>query len=76
MTEPLVVNDLSPFDPRDGDDAAWLTRLQGHVRASDHVIRLGEPADEPDDFVISRDPFGRWHAGRNIGELSFDVAAS
>jgi len=76
VTEPLVVKDLSPFDPRDGDDAAWLARLQTHVRASDHVIRLGEPADEPDDFVISRDPFGRWHAGRYIGELSSTVAVS
>jgi 5-methylcytosine-specific restriction enzyme subunit McrC len=72
VTAPLVVKDLSPFDPRDGDEGAWLARLQHHVRASDHVIRLGEPADEPDDFVVSRDPFGRWQSGRYIGELAFE----
>ncbi|MDQ2761133.1 MAG: McrC family protein [Actinomycetota bacterium] len=71
MTEPLIVKDLSPFDASD-DEAVWLARLQDHVRASDHVIRLGEPADEADDFVVSRDPFGRWQAGRYIGELSFE----
>jgi 5-methylcytosine-specific restriction enzyme subunit McrC len=72
VTEPLVTKDLSPFDPRDGAEADWLSRLQTHVRASDYVIRLGEPAEEADDFVISRDSFGRWQAGRYIGELSFE----
>jgi 5-methylcytosine-specific restriction enzyme subunit McrC len=72
VTDPLVVKDLSPFGPRDGDEGAWLADLQAHVRASDYVIRLGEQADEPDAFIISRDPFGGWQAGRYIGELSYD----
>jgi 5-methylcytosine-specific restriction enzyme subunit McrC len=72
VSDPLVIRDLSPFQPRDEAEAAWLARLQAHVRASDHVIRLGEPADEPTDFVISRDAFGRWQAGRYIGEVSFE----
>ena len=41
VTAPLVVKDLSPFVPPSDDDAVWLARLQDHVRASDHVIRLG-----------------------------------
>lgn len=72
MSDPLVVKDLSPFQPRDGDEAAWLSDLQAQVRASDYVIRLGEPADEPDDHVVSRDAFGGWQAGRYIGELSYE----
>jgi 5-methylcytosine-specific restriction enzyme subunit McrC len=72
VSDSLVIRDLSPFQPRDDDEATWLARLQRHVRASDYVIRLGEPADEPDDFVIYRDAFGRWQAGRYIGELSFE----
>lgn len=72
MSDPLVIKDLLPFEPRDEQEAAWLARLQEHVRASDYVIRLGEPAEEADAFVISRDAFGRWQAGRYIGELSFE----
>jgi 5-methylcytosine-specific restriction enzyme subunit McrC len=72
VSDALVIKDLSPFEPRDEAEADWLVRLQSNIRASDYVIRLGEPADEPDGFVISRDPFGRWQADRYIGEISFD----
>lgn len=77
MTEPLRVRDLSPFQARDArtagyDEAAWLERLQRHLSASDHVIRLGETEAEDEDHVISRDATGRWWAGRYIGELAFE----
>jgi 5-methylcytosine-specific restriction enzyme subunit McrC len=72
VSDSLLIKDLSPFDPRDQAEANWLERLQSHVRASDYVVRLGEPAAEPDDFVIARDAFGRWQAGRYIGEISFE----
>jgi 5-methylcytosine-specific restriction enzyme subunit McrC len=72
VSDALVINDLSPFVPRDEAEADWLARLQSHIAASDYVIRLGEPADEPHDVLITRDPFGRWQAGRYIGEISFE----
>jgi 5-methylcytosine-specific restriction enzyme subunit McrC len=66
----LVVEDLSPFEPRDRTEEHWLERLQEHVRASDHVIRLGEAIDREDDFIVYRDQFGGWRAGRYVGELA------
>jgi len=77
MTEPLSVPDLSTFEPRHPkvagyNEAAWLERLQEHLRASDHVIRLGEHDLDDEDFVISRDSYGRWQTGRYIGELAFE----
>lgn len=76
MTAPLRVADLTPFKPRDKkeagyDEAAWLGRLQTRLRASEHVIRLGDAADD-EDHVISRDWTGEWHAGRYIGEVVFE----
>lgn len=77
MTVALRVADLSPFVPRDKkaagyDEAAWLDRLQRHLRSSEHVIRLGDALSEDEDHVISRDATGQWQAGRYIGELVFE----
>lgn len=77
MTPALRVADLSPFAPRDKkqagyDEAAWLDRLQRHLRGSEHVIRLGDAMSEDEDHVISRDAAGQWQAGRYIGELVFE----
>lgn len=72
MSESLVVKDLSPFEPRDEAEAAWLADLQRHLRASDYVIRLGGPADELEDFIIFRDAYGGWRTGRYIGELAYE----
>ena len=74
---PLRVTDLSPFTPRDKkqvgyDEAAWLSRLQAHLRASDHVIRLGDAMAEDEDHVIRRDATGQWQAGRYIGEILYE----
>ncbi len=73
----LRVPDLSPFEPRNKkeagyDEEAWLTRLQQHLRASEHVIRLGDAMSDGDDHVLSRDAAGHWQTGRYIGELSFE----
>ena len=70
MSQLLEVRDLSPIRGLSEDEDAWLSRLQGHLRTSDHVIRLGE-AQGDEDFVVSRDPHGNWQAGRYIGELAF-----
>lgn len=77
MTAGLRVADLSPFAPREKkvagyDEAAWLGRLQQHLRASEHVIRLGDTTAEDEDHVISRDWTGQWQAGRYIGEVAFE----
>ncbi|HEX3391583.1 MAG TPA: hypothetical protein VHS55_03380 [Solirubrobacteraceae bacterium] len=72
MVEPLVVRDLSPFGELTLDQEQWLSRLQRHIRISDHVIRLGETEDTEEDFVVLRDPYGDWQAGRYIGEIAFE----
>lgn len=72
MSELLEVRDLSPITDLSEEDDEWLSQLQDHLRTSDHVIRLGESeGDGDEDFVISRDPYGNWQAGRYIGELAF-----
>lgn len=72
MTHTIRARDLSPLEGLSADDESWLVELQPHIRASDHVVRLGEAAavDDGEDFVVSRDPFGRWWAGRYIGEVA------
>lgn len=73
MVEALVVHDLSPFGELTSEDEHWLSRLQRHVRASEHlIIRLGDAEDTEEDFVVLRDPYGRWQAGRYIGEIAFE----
>lgn len=75
MSETLRAEDLSPI-PEDeiaAEEDAWLTRLQKHVRASDHVVRLGEAAHaEETDHIVFRDAFGHWQAGRYIGDIAFE----
>jgi 5-methylcytosine-specific restriction enzyme subunit McrC len=71
VTTPLVINDLTPFEPRDEDEERWLGSLQQHLRASDYVVLLGEPAEREDDLIVSRDWRGRWWASRYIGELAY-----
>jgi len=69
----LVGRDLSPFDPAPAaSQAGWLKDLQEHLRASEHVIRLGDPVDDDEhDLVVYCDNAGRWQAGRYIGEIRF-----
>jgi 5-methylcytosine-specific restriction enzyme subunit McrC len=72
MAGPLVAKDLSPFGPLTAEESGWLGRLQQHLRASDHLVRLGDAEDPEEDFVVYRDPYGRWQAGRYIGEVAFE----
>lgn len=75
MTHTLQARDLSPLAADlTVDDHAWLERVQRHVRASEHVVRLGDAAaaEDGEDHIVSRDAFGRWWAGRYIGDLSLD----
>ena len=75
MTQTLEARDLSPL-PTDltADDHEWLERVQRHVRASEHVVRLGDAAaaEDGEDYIVSRDALGRWWTGRYIGDLSLD----
>jgi 5-methylcytosine-specific restriction enzyme subunit McrC len=71
VTEPLKVYDLSPFPELSPEDEQWLGRLQRYVRADQHLVRLGDTEEEP-DFLVSRDAYGRWTAGRYIGEVAFE----
>jgi hypothetical protein len=73
LSRTLHAEDLSPLvEELTADDQAWLERVQRHVRADHHVLRFGDAAavDDGDDFIISRDAFGQWWAGRYIGALS------
>src|SRR4051794_3477208 len=74
MSEPLRVLDQSPFEPGSltSEDEDWLDLVRERVRAYELTVRLGDSAtnDEEEDYVVSRDPAGRWTAGRYIGELS------
>lgn len=75
MTHTLHALDLSPLsEDLSDDDRAWLERVQRHVRVSDHLVELGDAAaaDDGEDYIVSRDAFGRWRTGRYIGDLSLD----
>jgi len=74
MAETVVGRDHTPFDDLTPEQEGWLAEVQEHVRASDHLVRLGETeeAAEAEDFVVYRDPRGPWQAGRYIGELALD----
>jgi 5-methylcytosine-specific restriction enzyme subunit McrC len=65
----LLAADLSEIKVRDGD-GPWLAELQRVLTTSDHVIRLGG-TERDDEYVVTRDPFGRWRTGRYIGEISY-----
>jgi len=71
VSEPIEVTDLSPMEGLTHDELEWLADLQGHLRSSDHQIRLGETERE-EDFVISRDARGKWWTGRYIGEIAYN----
>ena len=73
MSRTLHARDLSPLDGElTSDDHSWLEQVQRHVRASQHVIPLGQADadDDGEDYIVSRDAFGRWWTGRYIGDLS------
>jgi 5-methylcytosine-specific restriction enzyme subunit McrC len=73
VTTALHALDLSPLGhDLTADDHAWLELVQRHVRASRHVIRLGDAAatDDGEDHIVSRDAYGRWWTGRYVGDLS------
>ena len=73
MTHTLTARDLSPIEGElTTEDREWLEAVQYHVHAGQHVVRLGDAAaaEDGEEFIVTRDPFGRWHAGRYIGELS------
>ena len=68
----LLAKDLSPIHgikPGDDNDR-FLTSVQEQVRVSDHVIRLGETRGGDEDWVVRRDAYGTWQAGRYIGEIA------
>lgn len=73
MTQTITAKDLSPLRDLSSDDAEWLGQVQRHVASSDHVLRFGdaEASDDGEDFIVSRDAFGRWWTGRYVGDLSF-----
>lgn len=73
MSRTLYARDLSPLEGElTAEDLAWLEQVQSHVRTSQHLVRLGEAAaaDDGEDYIVSRDAFGRWWTGRYIGDLS------
>lgn len=67
----LFARDLSPLADLKRADEDWLQRLTEHVRAPNHVVRLGAALDEPEP-IVSRSFDGRWRAGRYIGAISFE----
>jgi 5-methylcytosine-specific restriction enzyme subunit McrC len=74
VTTTIQALDLSPLDDLTAEDRDWLERLQRHVAASKHLLRLGDASasDDGEDHIVSRDAFGRWWTGRYIGEVSLE----
>lgn len=74
MSPTLHATDLSPLDDQElsAEDRAWLEEVQHRVRPSDHLLRVGNAtaSDDGEDYIVSRDAFGKWWAGRYIGEVS------
>lgn len=67
----LHAPDQAEFDEElSAEDETWLRQVQDSVRASDHLIRLGDAAKQEPEFLVSQDEKGRWRAGRYIGELA------
>jgi 5-methylcytosine-specific restriction enzyme subunit McrC len=67
----LCARDLSPLDDLKRGDEAWLQHLADQVRASEHIVRLGAAAEDPEP-IVSRAYDGRWRTGRYIGSISFE----
>lgn len=74
MNERVVLRDLSPREPVDAAEDAWLGRLADHLQDHDHVLRLtpGGRIDDEDEPALQRGPDGKWWAGRFVGELRFE----
>lgn len=75
MTLPaLWLEDLSPHQPADPDEDAWLTRLAAYLADHDHTLRLTgrRREDDEDDAALTRAADGRWWTGRFIGEVNFE----
>lgn len=72
--EPLKLSDLSPHEPFDADEDAWLGRLAAHLTENDYALSLTgrHRADEEDDAPLQRAGDGRWWTGRFIGEINFE----
>lgn len=68
----LHARDLSPIDEHlTRADEGWLRRLADSVSATDHLVRLGDAADDPEPIVSQRYD-GNWRAGRYIGSITFE----
>lgn len=74
MSAPVVLRDLSAWEPRTHDDDGWLQRLSRHLDDHDHVLHLtgGPRDDDEDEPPLLRDSDGTWWAGRFVGELRFE----
>lgn len=75
MTLPaLSLEDLSPHQPADPAEDAWLSRLAGYLADHDHTLRLTgrRREDDEDDAALTRAADGRWWTGRFIGEVNFE----
>jgi 5-methylcytosine-specific restriction enzyme subunit McrC len=74
VSRTLHAKDLSPLDETEltAEDREWLDDVQRRVRPSDHLLSLGDgpSSDDGDDFIVSRDVYGKWWAGRYIGDMS------
>lgn len=72
--EPLKLADLSPYEPRDAEEDAWLGRLAAHLAEHDYALSLTgrHRVDEEDDAPLHRGGDGRWWTGRFIGEINFE----
>ncbi len=72
--EPLKLADLSPYEPRDAEEDAWLGRLTAHLAEHDYALSITgrHRVDEEDDAPLQRGGDGRWWTGRFIGEINFE----
>ena len=72
--EPLKLADLSPYEPRDAEEDAWLGRLAAHLAEHDYALSITgrHRVDEEDDAPLQRGGDGRWWTGRFIGEINFE----
>jgi 5-methylcytosine-specific restriction enzyme subunit McrC len=72
--EPLKLADLSPHEPRNAEEDAWLGRLAAHLADNDYALSLTgrHRVDEEDDAPLRRAGDGLWWTGRFIGEINFE----
>ena len=67
----IRARDLSPLEGLKRKDEDWLRGLAVRVRASEHVVRFGSAADDPEP-IVSRAYDGTWRAGRYVGSITFE----